>query len=33
MITREYVLSGRYAVDIAGDRVSATPLAKPPFPG
>ena len=32
-ITREFVLSGSYVVDIAGDRVSATPLAKPPFPG
>jgi 4-methylaminobutanoate oxidase (formaldehyde-forming) len=32
-ITREFVLSGSYAVDIAGDHVSATPLAKPPFPG
>jgi glycine cleavage system aminomethyltransferase T len=30
-ITREYVLSGSYVVDIAGDRVSARPLAKPPF--
>jgi len=28
-ITREHVLSGRYVVDIAGDRVSATPLARP----
>ncbi len=32
-ITREYVLTGSYVVDIAGDRVTATPLAKPPFPG
>ena len=32
-IRREFVLSGSYVVDIAGDRVSATPLAKPPFPG
>jgi len=32
-VTREYVLGGRYMIDIAGDRVSATPLAKAPFPG
>ena len=32
-ITCEFVLSGSYVVDIAGDRVSATPLARPPFPG
>jgi glycine cleavage system aminomethyltransferase T len=32
-ITREFMLGGRYVVDIAGDRVSATPLAKPPSPG
>ena len=32
-VTREFVMSGRYTVDIAGDRVAATPLAKPPFPG
>jgi 4-methylaminobutanoate oxidase (formaldehyde-forming) len=32
-ITREHMLSGDYIVDIAGHRVSAKPLAKPPFPG
>ena len=32
-ITREFVLAGRYVVDIAGDRIPATPLAKLPFPG
>ncbi|HXA68989.1 MAG TPA: aminomethyltransferase family protein, partial [Stellaceae bacterium] len=32
-VTREFLLSGRYIIDIAGDRVSATALAKPPFPG
>jgi glycine cleavage system aminomethyltransferase T/glycine/D-amino acid oxidase-like deaminating enzyme len=32
-VTRDFLLSGRYVVDIAGDRVAATPLAKPPFPG
>ena len=32
-IAREFVLAGRYVVDIAGDRIPATPLAKPPFPG
>jgi 4-methylaminobutanoate oxidase (formaldehyde-forming) len=31
-ITREHVLSGSYVVDIAGDRISATPIAKPAFP-
>ncbi len=31
-VSREHVLSGRYLVDIAGDRVPAVPLAKPPFP-
>jgi 4-methylaminobutanoate oxidase (formaldehyde-forming) len=32
-ITREFLISGRYVVDIAGDRVAATPLLKPPFAG
>ena len=32
-VTREFLMSGRYVIDIAGDRVPATPLAKPPFPG
>jgi 4-methylaminobutanoate oxidase (formaldehyde-forming) len=32
-VTRDYVLEGRYEVDIAGERVMATPLPKPPFPG
>jgi glycine cleavage system aminomethyltransferase T/glycine/D-amino acid oxidase-like deaminating enzyme len=32
-VTREFLMSGRYTVDIAGDQVAATPLAKPPFPG
>jgi 4-methylaminobutanoate oxidase (formaldehyde-forming) len=32
-VTREFLLSGRYIIDIAGDRVPATPLAKPPYPG
>jgi glycine cleavage system aminomethyltransferase T/glycine/D-amino acid oxidase-like deaminating enzyme len=31
-IDRDYVLSGAYEIDIAGERVKATPLAKPPFP-
>jgi 4-methylaminobutanoate oxidase (formaldehyde-forming) len=31
-VTRDFLLSGRYVIDIAGDRVPATPLAKPPFP-
>ena len=32
-VTREFVLGGRYFIDIAGDRVSATPLTKAPFLG
>jgi 4-methylaminobutanoate oxidase (formaldehyde-forming) len=32
-INRDYVLSGIYEVDIAGERVKATALAKPPYPG
>ena len=32
-IPREALLEGIYAVDIAGERVPAKPLAKPPFPG
>jgi 4-methylaminobutanoate oxidase (formaldehyde-forming) len=32
-INRDYVLSGAYEVDIAGERVPATALAKPPYPG
>ena len=32
-ITREDVLQGSYELDIAGDRVKVTPLAKPPFQG
>jgi 4-methylaminobutanoate oxidase (formaldehyde-forming) len=32
-VTREFLLSGPYEIDIAGDRVRATPLAKPPYPG
>jgi len=32
-VTREFLMSGRYVIDIAGDRMPATPLAKPPFPG
>jgi 4-methylaminobutanoate oxidase (formaldehyde-forming) len=32
-INRDYVLSGAYEVDIAGERVKATALAKPPYPG
>ena len=32
-IDRDYVLSGAYEIDIAGERVRVTPLAKPPFRG
>ena len=32
-MTREALLSGTYVIDIAGERVAAKPLAKPPFPG
>ena len=32
-VTREFLMSGRYVIDVAGDRVPATPLAKSPFPG
>lgn len=32
-IDRDYVLSGSYEIDIAGERVKVTPLAKPPFQG
>jgi len=32
-MTREFLMSSRYVIDIAGDRVPATPLAKPSFPG
>ena len=32
-ISREEVLSGSYELDIAGDRVKVTSLAKPPFQG
>lgn len=31
-IDRDYVLDGAYEIDIAGERVKATPLAKSPFP-
>ena len=31
-IDRDHVLAGSYEIDIAGARVKATPLAKPPFP-
>jgi glycine cleavage system aminomethyltransferase T/glycine/D-amino acid oxidase-like deaminating enzyme len=32
-VDRDFVLNGRYVIDIAGEQASATPLAKPPFPG
>jgi 4-methylaminobutanoate oxidase (formaldehyde-forming) len=31
-IDRDYVLSGRYKIDIAGDHYAAKPLAKPAYP-
>jgi glycine cleavage system aminomethyltransferase T/glycine/D-amino acid oxidase-like deaminating enzyme len=30
-IDRDYVMAGAYEIDIAGERVKVTPLAKPPF--
>jgi 4-methylaminobutanoate oxidase (formaldehyde-forming) len=32
-IDRDYAMSGSYELDIAGERVKVTPLAKPPFQG
>ncbi len=32
-IGRDEAMSGAYEIDIAGERVKVTPLAKPPFPG
>ena len=32
VIDRDYVLSGRYELDIAGDRVAARPLERPAYP-
>jgi 4-methylaminobutanoate oxidase (formaldehyde-forming) len=31
-VSRDFVLSGRYMIDVAGQRVSATVLAKPAYP-
>ena len=31
-VSREFVLSGRYEIDVAGQRVAATVLARPPYP-
>jgi 4-methylaminobutanoate oxidase (formaldehyde-forming) len=31
-VSRDFVLSGRYAIDVAGQRASATVLAKPAYP-
>src|SRR6185503_12884895 len=33
LIDRAHVLAGTYEVDIAGERVKATALEKPPYPG
>ncbi|MBM3546470.1 MAG: FAD-dependent oxidoreductase [Alphaproteobacteria bacterium] len=32
-IDRDHVMTGAYEIDIAGERVKVTPLAKPPFQG
>ncbi|HXP73379.1 MAG TPA: FAD-dependent oxidoreductase [Stellaceae bacterium] len=32
-VDRDFLLGGHYVVDIAGNQIPATPLAKPPFPG
>jgi sarcosine dehydrogenase len=31
-VSREFVLSGGYEIDVAGQRVAATVLARPPYP-